>query len=59
VASFGGETHEWDAEITAQVPDQHIAWRSTDGKINAGSVHFAPADAGATEVTVEMEWEPR
>jgi uncharacterized membrane protein len=32
VADFGGSTHEWDAEITDQVPDDRIAWRSLDGR---------------------------
>jgi uncharacterized membrane protein len=58
VAEFGGSRHEWDAEITDQVPDQHISWRSIDGKTNAGDVTFRPAD-GRTEVTVAMEWEPQ
>jgi uncharacterized membrane protein len=57
VADIGGSTHEWDAEITEQVPDQRIAWRSLDGKTNAGQVTFQPVD-GKTEVSVEMEWEP-
>jgi len=57
VASFGGSTHEWDAEITEQVPDQRIAWRSIDGKTNTGEVSFQPRD-GKTEVTVAMGWEP-
>jgi uncharacterized membrane protein len=58
VADFGGSTHEWDAEITEQVPDQRIAWRSIDGKTNTGEVTFRPADTDKTEVTVEMGWEP-
>ena len=58
VADFGGSTHEWDAEITEQVPDQRIAWRSIDGKTNTGEVTFRPADTGKTEITVEMGWEP-
>jgi uncharacterized membrane protein len=57
VAKFGGTTHEWDAEITEQVPDREVAWRSTDGKLNRGIVRFQPADQGRTEMTVEMEWE--
>lgn len=57
VANFGGETHEWDAEITEQVPDKRIAWRSIDGKTNTGAVTFKAPDADKTEVTVEMEWE--
>jgi uncharacterized membrane protein len=60
VADFGGSTHEWDAEITEQVPDERVAWRSIDGKTNAGQVTFRPADSGGkTEVTVAMEWEPQ
>jgi uncharacterized membrane protein len=60
VADFGGERHEWDAEITDQVPDQHVAWRSVDGKTNAGQVRFSPADGGSkTELTVEMDWQPQ
>ena len=59
VADFGGSRHEWDAEITEQVPDQRVAWRSTDGKTNAGEVSFRPAESGdKTEVTVLMQWEP-
>jgi uncharacterized membrane protein len=58
VADFGGSQHEWDAEITEQVPDQRIAWRSTDGKTNTGQVSFRPAGADSTEVTLEMGWEP-
>ncbi|MBK5116076.1 MAG: SRPBCC family protein [Thermoleophilia bacterium] len=58
VAEFGGSKHEWDAEITDQVPDQRIAWRSIDGKTNTGQVTFRPAESGKTEVTVEMGWEP-
>ena len=57
VADIGGSTHEWDAEITEQVPDERIAWRSLDGKTNAGQVTFQPVD-GKTEVSVEMEWQP-
>jgi len=57
VANIGGSTHEWDAEIIEQVPDQRVAWRSIDGKTNSGEVTFRPED-GKTEITVEMEWEP-
>ena len=59
VADFGGSRHEWDAEITEQVPDQRVAWRSIDGKTNRGQFSFRPADSGGkTEVTVLMDWEP-
>jgi uncharacterized membrane protein len=58
VADFGGSRHEWDAEITEQVPDQRISWRSIDGKTNTGTVAFRPAEPDKTEVTVAMSWEP-
>jgi len=58
-SEYGGDRNEWTAEITEQVPDQRIAWRSVDGKTNAGEVTFKPADANKTEVTVQMDWEPQ
>jgi uncharacterized membrane protein len=33
-AEIGGKELEWDAEIHEQVPDQRIAWRSTQGVRN-------------------------
>jgi uncharacterized membrane protein len=58
VAEIGGRTHEWEAEITEQRPDERIAWASTDGKTNAGVVTFHPLDDNRTKVVVEMDWEP-
>jgi len=58
VASFGGETHEWDAEITEQNEDERVAWRNTDGKDNAGVVTFHKIDDATTRVMVQMDWAP-
>ncbi len=58
VAEVGGKQKEWDAEITEQVPDQRIAWRSVDGAPNAGVVEFRPIGSDETEVRVRMEFEP-
>jgi uncharacterized membrane protein len=58
VASFGGETHEWDAEIVEQAPEERVAWRNTDGKDNAGAVTFHKIDDDTTRVMVQMDWAP-
>ena len=57
-ASISGKTEEWDAEITEQLPDQIVAWRSTSGAENSGMVTFAPLGADKTKVTVRIGYEP-
>ena len=57
-AAFGGKTHEWTAKITEQEPDQRVAWKSEDGKFNAGVVTFHRLDENQTRVMVQMDWEP-
>jgi uncharacterized membrane protein len=58
VAEVGGKRHEWDAEITEQRPDERVAWKSTNGKENAGVVTFHRLDDTTTRITVQMSWEP-
>jgi uncharacterized membrane protein len=56
-----GKTVEWDAEIINEVPDELIAWASTeDADVpNAGSVSFKTAPAGrGTIVKVNLEYNP-
>jgi HSP20 family molecular chaperone IbpA/uncharacterized protein YndB with AHSA1/START domain len=53
-----GKKKEWDAEITEQVPDQHISWRTTSGASNAGTVSFKAQAESLTEVSVVMEYDP-
>jgi uncharacterized membrane protein len=57
-ANVAGQTAEWEAEITEQVPDRVIAWRATDGAQNSGRVEFED-DGGATRVRLELEVEPQ
>ena len=58
VAEVGGRRHEWDAEITYEDPDHHIAWRSVDGKTNSGSVRFEPLGDNRTRIKVRIDYAP-
>jgi len=58
VAEIGGTTHEWDAEITEQKPDERVAWRNVDGKDNAGVVTFHRLSDDRTLVNVQMDFVP-
>jgi uncharacterized membrane protein len=56
-----GSRVEWDAEVSEDVPNQLIAWRSLPGADvdNAGSVRFQPATGGrGTIVRVDMHYRP-
>jgi uncharacterized membrane protein len=56
----GGETLEWDVEITADEPNELIRWHALPGAPlpNRGEVRFslAPANRG-TEVRLHLEFE--
>ena len=57
-AKIAGKEEEWDAEITEQIPDQRISWRSTTGVQNDGVVTFQPAGANSTRVTLRIDYDP-
>jgi uncharacterized membrane protein len=57
-ANVMGEEKEWDAEITEQIPDMRIAWRSTSGPPNAGVVTFHRISDSCTRVTLQMSYQP-
>ena len=57
-AEIGGKSEVWDAEITEQVPDRHIAWRSTSGAKNSGKITFTAQGESQTEVNLEVGYEP-
>jgi uncharacterized membrane protein len=57
-AEIAGKDVEWDAEITEQIPDQRISWRSLDGKPNAGVVSFHKLNDGSTRVMLQMDYDP-
>lgn len=58
-AQIAGRTEEWDAEITAQIPDEKIAWQAVSGAKNAGLVRFDKLSGGNTKVHLEMFYEPQ
>lgn len=57
-AKVAGKTKEWDAEITEQIPDERIAWRSTSGVHNAGVVTFHKIGPNRTRVMLQMDYQP-
>ena len=57
-ATIAGKTKHWRAEIFEQEPDQVIAWRSTEGARNDGTVRFEPIDAKTSRVTLDLHVEP-
>jgi uncharacterized membrane protein len=56
---IGGVKREFDAEITEQLPDERVAWKSTEGEKQAGVVTFHRLDEASTRVTVEMDFDPQ
>jgi uncharacterized membrane protein len=58
-ARIAGKEEQWDAEITEQVPDRLIAWRSTSGLRNEGRVTFEKLAEARTRVELRLDYEPR
>jgi len=57
-ANVAGEDKEWDAEITEQIPDNRIAWRSVTGVKNGGVVTFHKISDTVTRMALQMDYEP-
>jgi len=57
-ANVAGEDKEWDAEITEQIPDNRIAWRSVTGVKNGGVVTFHKISDTCTRIALQMDYEP-
>jgi uncharacterized membrane protein len=58
-AEIFGKDKEWDAEITEQVPDQKIGWKSVSGDApNAGTVRCEPIGAARPRVRLLIAYEP-
>jgi uncharacterized membrane protein len=57
-ANVAGQEKEWDVEITEQIPDERIAWRSTSGVRNGGVVSFHRISDNVTRIMLQMDYEP-
>lgn len=55
-----GTTVEWDAELTSEVENERIGWKSAElSEIpNSGTVEFRPTTNRGTEVRVTLTYEP-
>jgi len=58
-AEIGGQREEWTSEITHQIPDRLIAWRSVSGARNGGAVSFQRAGDDRTRVELRIDYAPR
>src|ERR1041384_1664193 len=56
-AEIAGKEERWEAEITSQVPDERIAWRSISGVENNGIVTFTDIDGSRTQVHLRIEYQ--
>jgi uncharacterized membrane protein len=54
-----GRDEAWDAEVTEQVPDERISWKSVSGPANAGTVRFEAVEPQLTRVRLTMAYEPK
>jgi uncharacterized membrane protein len=55
---IAGVERDFDAEITEQLPDERVAWKSVSGSDQAGVVTFHRLDENNTRVTVQMDFDP-
>ena len=57
-AEIAGKDETRNAEITEQIPDKRIAWRSTSGAPNAGVVTFHHLSDNESRVMLQLDYEP-
>ena len=58
-ANTGGKKKEWDAIITEQIPDEHMAWTNATGARNAGVVTFHRLRDNHTRIMLQLDYELR
>jgi len=60
VAGPAGLPIKWTAEVTEQIPNQLIAWRTAPGSLirHFGVIHFEPNAQGGTRVDIKLAYNP-
>lgn len=59
VADIAGAKREWTAEITEQIPDDRIAWKSIDPNVqHAGVVTFHRISDDTCKVMLQFDFQP-
>lgn len=56
--SIGGVKREFNAEITEQIPDERVSWRTTSGTGHAGVVTFHKLEPDKTRIMLQLETDP-
>jgi len=51
-----GQEYEAVAEVTLQIPERRMAWRTISGVENSGVVCFEPAGENKTKVSFKMKY---
>jgi hypothetical protein len=57
-SKIGPSRRSWTTEITEQIPDERISWKSTGGLQMKGVVTFHSLDEDLTRVLVQIEYDP-
>ena len=52
------KTREWEGQITEQVPDRKIAWKTVSGTSHVGHVTFHRLDESLTRVMISIDFNP-
>lgn len=55
---IAGVEREFDTVITEQIPDERVAWKSTEGDAHAGVVTFHRLGDAQTRISVQLDWQP-
>jgi uncharacterized membrane protein len=55
---LAAKQQEFETEITEQIPDKRIAWRTVDGTDNAGVVTFHRLTGATSRIMLQMAYEP-